>query len=215
MNNKLVSLLTAGLVLFVGLTAGLANTISYNFAAITANGNLGTPKTFTVSGYNLTASGFNADGTTQALWGKHSGTGEEGLGLATGDSADHEIEFDDFIQLDVLSLVNHGASQITITLGSLQNAESGSILRTNTAGTTSGSTLIKKLTGGAVVQSWTFNINASNRYIDIIGGGGTVSDPGDVILTAASATIPDGGSTAILLGMGVLCFGLSRRRRVC
>ncbi len=170
---------------------------------------LGATQTFSSGGQSLVASGFWTSGPTQDLDVKNGGAGESGLGLATADSADHEIEANDFVQLDLMTLLSAGYHSFTVTLGSLQSGESGKIAFGASAGTLTGGTLIKTLTGGAVTQSWTFT-DASTRYVDVVGGG---IEGGDTILASVTASsVPDGASTALMLGGALLGLAALRRR---
>ena len=226
MKNNLIRSFVLGSGLLLGMTSGFANTVTFDFTTKWATGTtLGSVVTFSSAGQTLTTSGFWVPSTThpavagvdatQQLYGKHSGTNENGLGLAIADPADHEIESTDFVQLDLNALMLAGYKNFTITLGSLQNGEGGKIVLTNSAGTmtaaTLGTTLLGTSSSSSLTQSWAFT-DTTKRYVDITGTGVT---GGDVILaTVTATTVPDGGSTAILLGAGVLCFGFFQRRRL-
>src|SRR5260370_20634841 len=78
-----------------------------------------TTHTYTLDGINVVATGFNGGD----LFGKNKGGDENGLGLARDPSGDDEIFFkstgpQDFIQLDVLNLINASFHNFPVGMGS-------------------------------------------------------------------------------------------------
>jgi hypothetical protein len=207
MKIRLIRLLALSITLFAAIPAALATPVIFDFSG--ANVDWGLTHVFTSGGLSITASGFLVAGGATDLYGKNLGPGEMGVGLALIDTADHEIETTDFVQLDVSDLINHGITSLNLTLSSIQTGESGLIYRTTTAGTLAGATLLTTLTGGADTQSW--NVPLTNRYVDIRGGGIT---GGDVLLVSGTATtVPDGGLSIGLLSMSLLGIAALRKLR--
>ena len=209
MKNISASLFAAGTLLLIGLTSAQADTVTYDFLAlhpVTGDMGAGAMNFTPIGSPTLTASGFYLSGSAQDLYIKNGGVGESGLGLVA-DPADHEIESTDFVQLDLNNLLLAGFTNFTITLGSLQTGEGGTIDLTNTAGTMTGATFGQTLLGGAVTQSWSFT-DTNKRYVDITGAG---IAGGDVIIESLT-TVPDGGMTVALLGGALIGLVAFRRR---
>ncbi len=91
---------------FLALQPAQAGTIPvvWNFMGNTVN--LGTTATYTSNptvspAQNIVASGYTGPNSTQDLFGKNGGTGEQGLGLTNDPTHDNEITSGSFIQLDI------------------------------------------------------------------------------------------------------------------
>ena len=121
----------------------------------------------------------------------------------------------DYIQLDLINLINAGYSQFTVKLGSLQSGETGNVFLDSTAGSLSDGFDMQSQTGGGTFTTTAFTLSTTNRYIDIAGGGndGTGANTGDVIINSFTAkSVPDSGSTMVLLGLALaVLFGLRRK----
>ena len=213
METRVLSFFAVSIGLFASLPA-IADTVTFDFLALhPVTGDMGVSSFgFTSGGRTLTASGYyTPSNAAQHLYIKNGGTGESGLGLIA-DSADHEVEAIDFIQLDLSSLIAAGYTNFTITLGSLQSGEGGKITFSGTGGTLTGGIGGTTLTGGALIQTWAFT-DTSYSFVDITGTG--VSG-GDVILASVTATsVPDESRTAIMLVPALLALALFRARRRC
>ena len=171
---------------------------------------------YTSGGLSITASGFTTPGNAPLnLFAKSDGPGETGLGFVG--TLENEISSTNFMQLDVSDLLSHGVTSLTIDIGSLQAGEEGIFSRSAVSGQL-GVPSIATLTGGAVDQSYAVALMTGYNFVDITGGGpNSNADPssGNVVLATASATssgVPDGGSTALLVGLGLLgIYSLARR----
>jgi hypothetical protein len=161
---------------------------------------LGPSSTFTEGSASLTAYG-NPQGAN--LYAKNLGSGEQGLGLTSDLSGQHEISGGNFIQL----LSGTGAGQFDVqsllmnstTGGEVANFYYSAVL--GTLGTLIGS--VNSNTSFAILSQY------QNGYIGIAAGSG------NVLLSTATGvenTVPDGGSTVALLGLALTGVGLIRRK---
>jgi hypothetical protein len=199
--------------------AASAVPITYDFATLPSANNLDSI-TYTVSGVNLTANGYNTSGDTPTgLWTKGPGNGpdEDGLGTAI-DTPDYEITSDQFVQLNVSDLLAKGYNSLTIYLGSLQQGEQG-LISYGSVGASLTNPSVATLTGTPVTQSFTLSLTPGKDYIDITGGGPNSGseESGDIVIesaTANSVRVPDGGETLTLVGAAVAALAALRRRCV-
>lgn len=187
-----------------------ATTITFNFNEFP--GNLGIVKTYTVGSYSITAT---AEGTpTPDLWGKAEGGSENGLGLTSDPSGDHEVTAGNVIQLNISSILGNGP--LTLTMGSVTaGQEDWEVFETNKAGAFTGKVLDTGDTQAAFV------IDPADTYLDI------TATRGNILLSTLSFSVkskpqtPPGDplvpepSSAVLIGIGfgLLCMFLSFRRR--
>ncbi len=190
-----------------------ASTITWTFLENGNNLDLGPVSTFVEGGYSITAYGF-ADGapaTASDLFSKFTSGDphETGLGLVRDAGADHEIDTHHFVQLD--SMISPPAVIGAVGLGSIQLHENAAVYGSNTLG---------------VLGTWLTTLSADGSF-DLSSFAGTyryfgVTDIGttpdaNTLITSLSATVktPDGGTTALLLGFGLLGVGaLARRFRI-
>jgi hypothetical protein len=174
-----------------------ANTVTFTFQE-NGPGTLGASSTFTESGISLTATAQAG----QTLYAKNQGGDETGLGLT--DEEDHEIDGSHFLQLTVPT--SPVTSLKLIFLGSVQSGELAKIYFSSTLGTL-GSQI------GTVSSDGSFDISALGPgYIGITGGG---TGGANVLLNSLTVeTVPDCGSTVALLGAGLTCIGMLRRKLV-
>ena len=167
---------------------------------------------FTNGGLSITASGFTTPGNAPLnLFAKSDGVGETGLGFVG--TLENEISSTNYMQLDVSDLLSHGVTSLTVQIGSLQTGEE-SIFSLSAVSGQLGAPAIATLTGGAVDQSYVVALNSGFDFIDITGGGPNTNpiSSGNVVLESASFTspgvpssgVPDSGSTALLVGLGLL-----------
>jgi len=80
----------------------------------------GTSRTYTVSGIPITAYGFTNAGAPKALFGKNDG-GDEIAWASPGPPA-NEIDVNNFVQLDLVNVINAGATNALMAVGSVQAA---------------------------------------------------------------------------------------------
>jgi len=125
--------------------------------------------THTYGGVAATAHGTGSP----HLFGKSDGGDENGLGLTSDPSGQHEITIGDFIQLDLTGLIG---TQLTIVMGSTTDGEAWSFLASNSALATSGTAVMS----GSNENSFTFT--PTLKYLDV------TSTNGNVLLSSLSYT---------------------------
>ena len=186
--------------------ADAATTITFG----SPSGNLGNSHTYTSGSYSVVASGFNASNNPTALFGKNQGGDEVGLGLANDPSGDHEIYFGQgFVQLDVSALLDY-VTNISFFTNSTTQGEQWSIFGSNTYGSYSGPALLSGIDKSSAnlpgLGTW--------KYYDFVStsqSGGKNFLIGGLTMTAA---VPEPSTWAMmLLGFGLMGFGLSSRRQ--
>jgi hypothetical protein len=208
--NPLI-ILSIALLSFTGTSHLLADPIVFNFSpSQAAAGNVGLSEDYTSGGFTITAYGFvKSSGAQTSLYQKYTpgDTAETGLGLNA--DSDHEIPGPYFVQLDVKNLIDAGFSSLTLSLGSLQRGEQANIYADTSFGSfSSGSSFLVGLVG--LPEEISTTVALTTRYLNITGGGSNGADP---VLQSATASVPDGGSTALLLGASMLGFAAFRRVR--
>ncbi len=165
-------------------------TINFN----TPTGDQGTSHTYG----GITATAYGAG--TQHLYGKNDGGDENGLGLTSDPSGDHEITVGQFIQLDVTSL--EGLT-ISFIMNSSTSPDAWKVFESSTAFATSGSSTVT----GTNESSHTITITSGMKYLDF-----TATD-GNVLLNSISYTATPEPVTLALTGSGLVGLFLLRRRR--
>jgi hypothetical protein len=188
-----------------GLLAGLANqanAVTWTFLE-NGTGNLGTSEAFTSGGFTIWAYGFKTAGGTADLWGKSDGPGETGLGMKSDLGFDHEIDKNHFVQLD--SMIVPKATIGGITLGSVQLNEDAAIYGSNTLGSLG--TLL-----GTMPANGLFDLSGFKyRYFGVTSLG-TLPASNVVIGSLSATAVPDGGTTALMLGAGLIGLAVASRR---
>ena len=213
MNRIPVAIMVAGL----GVSS-LAFGDTLSFAG--SNTDLGPTHTFLLDGFSVVATGFI--GTTQAhLFDKGNGGDENGLGLTSDPSGNNEIYFlsptlsaKDFVQLDVLNLLNAGFTSIQFEMGSTSGGEQWSVSACSASGvlcnngTVSGS-------GDMTFTAVPITLSKTNHYLDFYSSANVASSSGgNVLLSALSATSPvPEPRYAFLLGGALLAVVVFNARR--
>jgi hypothetical protein len=160
----------------------------------TPTGNQGASHTY--GGITATAYGSG----TQFLFGKNDGGDENGLGLTSDTSGDHEITSGQFIQLDVTSL--QGLS-ISFVMDSSTGSDAWKVFESSSAFATSGSSTVT----GSNENSHSITIASGMHYLDFTATGG------NVLLSSISYTATPEPLSLALTGSGLLGLFLLRRRR--
>jgi hypothetical protein len=131
-------LVLCGSVAFVGSSAW-ATLVTWNLNPGGLNADVGSSShDFTVSGYTITARGYDTPSTPHELFFKNGGGDEIGLGLVN--TLNNELQVDsngnplNSIQLDLRSILSQGFTNGKIEIGSIQSGESFNLYGSNTLG---------------------------------------------------------------------------------
>jgi hypothetical protein len=174
-----------------------ATPVSFNFLENGGNTSLGTSSTFTDSGSSVEAWAL---GTSPGnLYAKNHGGDEVGLGLTSDSSGDNEITPGKYIQ--ILGLA--GFDLTSLSIGSDTPPDGANIYYSTTSGL-GGLHLITTLNADGSVNLGSY----TGDYITVGASGGNVLLDGVVGIQ----TVPDGGSTVLLLGSVLTGFGLLKRK---
>lgn len=153
--------------------------------------------------------------TSTDLYCKGDAGDENGLGMVTGNS-DHEIEYRDFIQLNLSKLLGMGVHSATFSFGSVQSGEGFKIFTSGSSFSGGGAAPSMSLiyTGGSNLDMVPININwGSNSFLDITATYNCYGS--DVLLTGASSTSPTPEpGTWLLFGTGILALGFLLRKKL-
>jgi hypothetical protein len=175
------------------------------------------PQTYTLDGVSIVATAFNGG----VLFGKNLGVGEQGVGLTGDPSGQNEIFAivggapQGYIQLDLLSLITAGFTNIEFAMNSVTGPDAWQVTACATAGTpgsgpcaANGSTLTGMTEGLLAVPG---NLSAADPFLDFS------ANAGNVLLSEIAATppsVPEPSSLGLLLvGMLALVAILKLKRR--
>ncbi len=183
--------------------------MTFGFGSTT--GNLGLTKSYIFSSLTVVASGFDNTFATTALYGKHDGGNENGVGLANDPIGEHEISFGKgFVQIDVSQLFGKIVpGSATFTMGSTSAGEEWGVFGSNTPGSYTGGAL---LTGGANTTQALPNFGTYAFY-DFVEVHARAND--NVLLDAVTVTpggVPEPMTWAMML-VGAFGVGAALRRR--
>jgi hypothetical protein len=160
-----------------------------------ANTNLGATHDFTFGTAVIHAAAFNGG----SLFSKSGGAGEEGLGLTGDPSGDNEIWVkskgtQDFIQLDLLDLINKGYTSFAFSMNSSTGGEGWTVSACSVSGTDCGASAVTGTNESS--HAAPANLNATNHYLDFMATGAAGSN---VLLHGLTATAPVPEPTSFLL----------------
>ena len=198
-----------------------ATTITWDLSSPT--GNLGNTHTYTSGAYSIVAKGFNNNNAmnpwaTADLYGKHDGGDENGLGINSDPTGEHEIYKGTYVQIDVTQPFSQGFKTYQFEMGSSTQGEQWTVYGSNSA-----------LPLGA--GSWTSLITSTDElvqhtisgymYYDFTYSGPTNGVGGANVLLykdfTASSAVPE-PATWTMMGLGFAGLGLagyrSRKRSV-
>jgi hypothetical protein len=204
--SRYASLAALGAVL-VMTTSARSDSVTFDFN--NPGGTLGTSQKYTSSGLSVTAYGFSVTtGHALALYGKNGGSDEVGLGIANAPNSDHEIQTNQFIQLD-LSKLPAGISLVSMSIGSVQPGEGYSLWASNTLGS-----LGTEFMTGNTDYPATFSLSsfpAGDHYLSVR------ATSNDVLLSTLTVdpppAVPEPASLALLGIGGMSALGWQWRRR--
>lgn len=143
----------------------LNRTIAFN----SPTGNVGISNVYSLNTIDIPASGFTKAGIATAMWGKNDGIGESGLGIAS--DSGHEINKNNFIQLEMTSLIAgvKPNSIPVISIDSIQPSQGFTIFGSDIVGVLGISLYVSPNT--PELQSVEIPNFGAYRYINIIASG--------------------------------------------
>jgi PEP-CTERM motif len=233
----------AGGTAFAGVTYDFSSLVDSTPGCTSGDCILGNMETYTSNGVDLTAYSFVVSGGTAVQAGTRnnqpvtsdvsqrfgsSTSAEVGLGVwSTGDGTTGsplEIGSTEYLMLDVSNLLKNGYTNLTLSLGSIQQNEGGQVEIFSIANALSGppgsysfdTTNLTSLAAaqnppGGDIQTISLD-NLTSNYLLITADNLSGYTAGNVLLRNLSATVPEPGSLAVL-GTALLGLGLVSRRR--
>jgi hypothetical protein len=214
------TMLFLGMCTFLCVSSSWATLVTWNLNPSGANADVGSStQDFTVSGYTITARGYDNNagtGIAHELHFKNDGGDEIGLGLTNLPNFELQVGSNgsplQFIQLDVRSILSQGFTNGKIEIGSVQSAELFNLYGSNTLGTL-----------GTKLNSTPYDSSKDDTFVSVPNFGSfqfisVVSAAADVLPVAFQATIvpiPEAASLvpAACLIFAVTAFEARRRRR--
>ncbi len=174
-------------------------------------------KSYTVSGYTITANGYDNNsgvGIAHELYLKNGGVGEIGLGLTN--TAHNELQVDglgnplQFIQLDLTSILSQGFTNGQIEVGSVQSGELFNLYGSNTLGQL-----------GTKLNATAYDSSKDDVFVSVPNFGSfkfisVVSAAADVLPVAFQATvvpIPEAASILPVIVLVTVATAVEARRR--
>lgn len=144
-----------------------AHGASLLFTFTSPSGLLGNSQIYGNAPDDITAYGFYGTSNTHQntatdLYSKHSGGDESGLGLSR-DSSEHEIQTNDFIQIDFSDVEALGITQVQFEMGSTQTGEGWAVYGSNTLGLI-GTRISSNQTGWGTADSTLLTLPSLSNY---------------------------------------------------
>jgi hypothetical protein len=193
-------------------TSSWATLVTWNLNPTSSNADAGSnTANFTQSGFTITAHGYDNSGgvgVAHNLYFKSLGASERGLGLTQ--MPDNEIQVNQFIQLDISSILAQGFTNGQLEVGSVQAGETWNIYGSNVLGSLG--TKLNATAFGSSTDETFVNVPSfgSYNYISI------VTATGDVLGVAFQATftpIPEAASVIPVLCLITVATAIEVRRR--
>jgi hypothetical protein len=148
----------------------------------------------------LSAAGFTSSFTAIDLYNKEGGGDENGLGIKSDPTGDHEIYANTYVRLNVTSLLSQGVNSFTFTIGSTTNGEGMDVY-----GSSSANTGLTKLFNDITTEPGSYALSGYNYYYFTYDGAKVQNDQGDNVLLASFT-----GQSAVPLpdSLPLFCSGL-------
>ena len=185
--------------------------VDWNFQDHT--GLLGNTQTFTSSGINLLARGFDGFDIGTRLFGKNGGGDENGLGLNNDPTGEDEITGRNFIQINVDGPLANRVDNFTFQMASSTDGEKWAVYGSNDAHPfvftllASGSDELVTHTLAGGFDNYNFFYNGPSSGVG--GANVLIHDFGGTIEPLAA---PEPATLAVL-GVGIAGLGMAKRRR--
>jgi hypothetical protein len=203
----------------VAVSSGWATVVTWDLNPSGLNAPVGSSThDFTVSGYTITARGYDNSGgvgSAHGLFFKNAGGDEIGLGVVDTDHNELQVDISgdplQFIQLDLRSILLQGFTNGEIEVGSVQSGELFNLFGSNTLGTL-----------GSKLNSTAYDSSKDDIFVPVPNFGSfqfvsVVAAAADVLPVKFRATcIPEPGTFSLMIlggaGLAGLLFGQRRMR---